>query len=90
MRSVIISAVRTPTGKFLGALKDLTAPDLGAFVVREAVKRAGVDPDLVVKPFGWKGTQADFADFATDALQIHFGIQNDVLLATGSPAVSVS
>jgi acetyl-CoA C-acetyltransferase len=42
--SVIVSAVRTPTGKFLGALKDLTAPELGALVVREAVARAGVDP----------------------------------------------
>ena len=45
--AVIVSAVRTPTGKFLGALKDLTAPELGAIVIREAVKRAGVDPDLV-------------------------------------------
>lgn len=45
----------------------------------------GVDADLVVKPFGWKGTQAEFADFATDALQIHLGIQNDVLLASGTP-----
>ena len=45
--SVIISAVRTPTGKFLGALKDLTAPQLGAIVVREAVARAGVDPGVV-------------------------------------------
>jgi acetyl-CoA C-acetyltransferase len=45
--SVIVSAVRTPTGKFLGALKDFTAPQLGAMVVREAVARAGVDPKLV-------------------------------------------
>jgi acetyl-CoA C-acetyltransferase len=45
--AVIISAVRTPTGKFLGALKDLTAADLGARVVREAVRRAGIDPTLV-------------------------------------------
>ena len=45
--SVIISAVRTPTGKFLGALKDLTAVDLGARVVREAVRRAGIDPASV-------------------------------------------
>ena len=44
---VIISAVRTPTGKFLGALKDLTAADLGARVVREAVARAGIDPAIV-------------------------------------------
>jgi acetyl-CoA C-acetyltransferase len=45
--SVIVSAVRTPTGKFLGALKDLTAPDLGALVVAEAVRRAGIDPAIV-------------------------------------------
>lgn len=45
--AVIVSAVRTPTGKFLGALKDFRAPDLGALVVREAVRRAGIDPALV-------------------------------------------
>jgi acetyl-CoA C-acetyltransferase len=42
-----VSAVRTPTGKFLGSLKDFTAPQLGAIVVREAVRRAGVDPASV-------------------------------------------
>ena len=47
MQSVIVSAVRTPTGKFLGALKDFTAPELGALVVREAVRRAGIDPASV-------------------------------------------
>src|SRR5947207_3987360 len=45
--SVIVSAVRTPTGKFLGALKSFTATDLGARVVAEAVRRAGVDPAIV-------------------------------------------
>src|ERR671914_1436891 len=45
--SVILSAVRTPTGKFLGALKDFTAPQLGAMAVRDAVARAGIDPGLV-------------------------------------------
>ncbi|HEX5475532.1 MAG TPA: acetyl-CoA C-acetyltransferase [Vicinamibacterales bacterium] len=45
--AVIVSAVRTPTGKFLGVLKDFTAPQLGALVVREAVARAGVDPAAV-------------------------------------------
>jgi acetyl-CoA C-acetyltransferase len=45
--SVIVSAVRLPTGKFLGALKDFTAPQLGALVVREAVRRAGIDPASV-------------------------------------------
>ena len=45
--AVILSAVRTPTGKFLGALKDLSAPELGALVVREAVRRAGIEPASV-------------------------------------------
>jgi len=45
--SVIVSAVRTPTGKFLGALKDFTATQLGALVVRAAVARAGIDPSSV-------------------------------------------
>ena len=45
--SVIVSAVRTPTGKFLGSLKDFTAPQLGAIAVREAVRRAGIDPAAV-------------------------------------------
>ena len=45
--AVLVSAVRTPTGKFLGALKDLTAPQLGALVVAEAVRRAGIDPAIV-------------------------------------------
>src|SRR5260370_3090562 len=42
--AVIISAVRTPVGKFLGALKSCKATGLGAIVVREGVKRAGVAP----------------------------------------------
>ncbi|MGE0041883.1 MAG: acetyl-CoA C-acetyltransferase [Vicinamibacterales bacterium] len=45
--AVIVSAVRLPTGKFLGTLKDFTAPALGAMVVREAVARAGIDPASV-------------------------------------------
>jgi acetyl-CoA C-acetyltransferase len=45
--AVIVSAVRTPTGKFLGALKDRRATELGALVVAEAVRRAGIDPAIV-------------------------------------------
>src|SRR5664279_833346 len=44
---VIVSAVRTPVGKFQGSLSDLSAPQLGAIAVREAVKRAGVEPASV-------------------------------------------
>ena len=45
--AVILSAARLPTGKFLGALKDFTAPALGALAIREAVRRAGIDPASV-------------------------------------------
>lgn len=46
-RPVIVSAVRLPTGRFLGSLKDLPANRLGALVVREAVLRAGLQPEDV-------------------------------------------
>src|SRR5438067_2328736 len=45
--AVIVSAVRTPTGKFLGVLKGFGAAELGAMVVREAICRARVDPEIV-------------------------------------------
>src|SRR5882762_8109957 len=44
---VIISGCRTPVGKFQGSLSDLSAPQLGAIVVREAVKRAELDATQV-------------------------------------------
>jgi len=44
---VIVSGCRTPVGKFQGSLSDLSAPQLGAIVVREAVRRAGIDPAQV-------------------------------------------
>src|SRR5271167_3672547 len=44
---VIISGCRTPVGKFQGSLAEFSAPKLGAIVVREAVKRAGLNSDQV-------------------------------------------
>lgn len=44
---VICSAARTAISKFGGALKDMRSPDIGAVVVREAVKRAGIEPGQV-------------------------------------------
>jgi len=41
---VVLSAVRTPIGKFGGGLKDLSPTDLGAAVVRESIKRSGLEP----------------------------------------------
>jgi acetyl-CoA C-acetyltransferase len=46
-KAVIVSAVRTPVGKLGGALKDIPAYELGAIVMKEALKRASISPDLV-------------------------------------------
>jgi acetyl-CoA C-acetyltransferase len=45
--AVIVSAKRTPTGKFQGLLKDHTAPDLGAIAIRAAIAQAGISPSDV-------------------------------------------
>jgi len=45
--AVIISSVRTPIGRFLGTLKNIKATTLGSIVVKEAVKRAGIEPEEV-------------------------------------------
>ena len=44
---VILAACRTPIGKYLGGLAGFTAPQLGALVIHEAVRRAGVDPAAI-------------------------------------------
>jgi acetyl-CoA C-acetyltransferase len=43
-QAVIVSAVRTPIGRFLGGLSSLSAPELGGIAIRAAVERAGIDP----------------------------------------------
>lgn len=50
-RPVVVSAVRTPIGKFLGAFADVPATRLGAIAIREALRRAGIEPDLVDEVF---------------------------------------
>jgi len=70
-----------------------TKPSRSAFRVLRATAKArstrsgirGVDQDLVVSRSA-KGTLARFADFASEALQVHIGIQSDALLASGSRA----
>jgi acetyl-CoA C-acetyltransferase len=47
MTALILSACRTPIGSFGGALKDLTAPQLGSIVIREAIARAHVGVDQI-------------------------------------------
>jgi hypothetical protein len=68
----------TSKGVDFGVLRASPKGEIDASGIR------GVDEDLMVKPFGWKGTRATFTDFAAEALQIHMGIQSDVLLASAS------
>jgi acetyl-CoA C-acetyltransferase len=58
---VIASAVRTAGGRFGGAFKKVSAVELGALALQEAVKRAGVEPknvDEVVFGTGWQASSA--------------------------------
>jgi acetyl-CoA C-acetyltransferase len=71
--SVIISACRTPIGDFNGSLKGIPAPQLGALVINEAVRRAGIEPGQVdelimgcVLPAGQGQNPARQACFASD------------------------
>ena len=46
-KAVIVSACRTPVGSFGGGLKDVSAREMGALVIAEAIKRAGIKPEIV-------------------------------------------
>jgi acetyl-CoA C-acetyltransferase len=72
--SVIVSAVRTPTGKFLGGLKSFTAPQLGALVVREAVRRAGLDPNDIDEVIMGNVVSAGLGQAPARQAAIHAGL----------------
>ncbi len=60
-RAAIVSPLRTPVGKFMGALADVPAGELGAVIIRELVERAAIDPariDDVVMGQGYPGGEA--------------------------------
>ena len=80
--AVIISAVRTPVGKFLGALKSFKATDLGAIVVREAVKRAGVKPEDVDEVIMGCVIQAGLGQNPARQAALHGGLPDKVSAVT--------
>jgi acetyl-CoA C-acetyltransferase len=71
---VILSAVRTPIGKYLGGLSGFTAPQLGAMVIREAVSRAGIDPAAVEDVIMGQVVQGGSGQAPARQAMIHAGL----------------
>src|SRR5262245_35848983 len=80
--AVIASAVRLPTGKFLGALKDFSAPELGAMVIREAVRRAGVDPAAIQECIMGNVVSAGLGQAPARQAALRGGLQDSVSALT--------
>ena len=72
--AVIVSAVRTPIGRYLGGLASFTAPQLGALVIREAVARAGVESSLVDEVIMGQVVQGGSGQAPARQALIHAGI----------------
>src|SRR5260221_9318702 len=81
---VLVSAVRTPIGRFLGALSSLTAPQLGAIAIREAVQRAGISVDQIDEVIMGNVVSAGVGQAPARQAALHGGIPDDV------PAVTIN
>lgn len=75
---VIVSAVRTAIGSFGGALKDVSAPQLGAIVIKEALAKAGLAPDSVDEVIMGNVLQAGLGQNPARQAAIGAGLPNEV------------
>jgi acetyl-CoA C-acetyltransferase len=75
---VIVSAVRTPIGRYLGGLSSFTAPQLGAMVIRDAVRRAGVDANAVDEVIMGQVVQGGSGQAPARQALIHAGLPASV------------
>ena len=82
--AVIVGAARTPIGKFLGALSSLSAPELGAIAIREAVKRAGVPADQIEEVIMGNVVTAGVGQAPARQAGIRAGLPDDI------PAVTIN
>ena len=83
MREVVIaSAVRTAIGTFGGALKDVPAADLGAIVIKEAVNRAGIKPELVNEVVMGNVIQAGLGQNVARQAAVKAGLPIEILAMT--------
>jgi acetyl-CoA C-acetyltransferase len=76
--SVIVAGARTPIGKFGGGFKDLAAVDLGAVAIREALQRAGVQPDRVDYVLMGQVLQAGAGQITARQAAIKAGVPKEV------------
>ncbi len=74
---VIVSGVRTPVGSYGGSLKDVSAIDLGAMVVKEAVNRAGIKPADVNEVIVGQVGQIAECGFVARAISLKAGMPNE-------------
>jgi acetyl-CoA C-acetyltransferase len=81
---VIVSAVRTPTGRFLGALSAFSATQLGALAIREAIRRAGVPAERLDEIIMGNVVSAGEGQAPARQAAIHAGLPDDI------PAVTVN
>ena len=80
--SVIVGAVRLPTGKFMGALSSLPAPELGARVIREVVSRADLDPAHIDECIMGNVVSAGLGQAPARQAAIQGGLQDHVAALT--------
>ncbi len=75
---VIVGAVRTPTGKFLGNLASFTAPQLGAIVIKEVVSRSAISPDSIDEVIMGNVISAGVGQAPARQAAIHSGLPVDI------------
>ncbi len=75
---VIVSAVRTPVGRYLGGLSSFTAPQLGAIAIREALSRAGLPADQVNEVIMGQVIQGGSGQAPARQAMIHAGVPGTV------------
>jgi acetyl-CoA C-acetyltransferase len=81
---ILVSAVRTPIGRFLGALAPFSAPQLGSIAIREAIKRAGIPVEQIDEVIMGNVVSAGVGQAPARQAALHSGIPDDV------PAVTIN
>jgi acetyl-CoA C-acetyltransferase len=90
----IVSIARTPMGSFMGSLSNVPATKLGAIAVKEAVKRAGIDPSQIQEIYMGNVLQASLGQAPATQVAIYAGLGNSIpsttinkVCASGSKAI---